>query len=123
MYAVIRTGGKQYRVVKGGVLDIERLPGDAGDELSFDEVLLVGDEGHTEVGRPLVDGACVKGTILDQKRDKKIVVFKMKRRKTYRRKQGHRQELTRVRIEGIERGAVSPTQAPSDGPPPVPLEA
>ena len=107
MYAVIKTGGKQYRVAQGDVLEIERLQGEAGDELTFDEVLLVGDDESTVVGTPVVDGAVVKAKILAQDRAKKIIVFKMKRRKKYRRKQGHRQEITRVKILGVEGGAAA----------------
>ena len=103
MYAVIKTGGKQYRVAQGDVIEIERLPGEPGDELTFEEVLLLGEDETTEVGRPFVEGASVKGKVMAQDRAKKIIVFKMKRRKKYRRKQGHRQELTRVRILGVER--------------------
>lgn len=104
MYAVIRTGGKQYRVSEGEIIEIERLPGESGDAISFDEVLLLGDEATTAIGQPLVAGARVKGQVVAQDRGKKIIVFKIKRRKNYRRKMGHRQEITRVRITGIEAG-------------------
>jgi large subunit ribosomal protein L21 len=101
MYAVIRTGGKQYRVHEGDLIKIEKLDGDRGASLSFDDVLLVGTDDETHVGTPLVDGASVTGTIVDQDRDKKILVFKFRRRKNYKRTQGHRQHFTRVRIDGI----------------------
>ncbi len=102
MYAVIRTGGKQYLVSQGDFVKVEKLPGEVGDEVVFDDVLLVSDGGELKVGRPRVEGARVKGTIVEQARDKKIIVFKMKRRKGYRKKQGHRQYYTGVRVEAIE---------------------
>ncbi|MGM0574822.1 MAG: 50S ribosomal protein L21 [Myxococcota bacterium] len=102
MYAVIKTGGKQYRVEEGDVVKLERLSGEPGAELTFDDVLLVGSDDETHIGTPRLDGASVKGTILEQDRDKKIVVFKFRRRKDYKRKQGHRQPFTRVRIDGIQ---------------------
>jgi len=101
MYAVIKTGGKQYRVSEGDVLQVEKLAGKAGDEISFAEVLLVGDGDATKVGKPVVKGAAVKAQIVSHGRDRKIVVFKMKRRKNYRRKTGHRQPFTQVKITGI----------------------
>ena len=104
MYAVIRTGGKQYRVEEGDVVKIEKIDGDRGSELTFDDVLLVGNDDETHVGMPTVAGASVSGTIVEQDRDKKIVVFKFRRRKNYIRKQGHRQSYTRVRISGIAVG-------------------
>jgi large subunit ribosomal protein L21 len=102
MYAVVRTGGKQYKVAEGDFFKVEKLSGDVGGEVVFDEVLLVSQGGEVRVGRPLLAGACVKGTIVEQGRDKKIIVFKMKRRKGYRRKQGHRQDYTGVRVDAIE---------------------
>ena len=104
MYAVIRTGGKQYRVEEGDVVKIEKIDGERGSELTFDDVLLVGNDDETHVGTPTVAGASVSGTILEQDRDKKIVIFKFRRRKNYIRKQGHRQSYTRVRINGIAAG-------------------
>ncbi len=104
MYAVIRTGGKQYRVEEGDVVKIEKIDGERGSELTFDDVLLVGNDDETHVGTPTVSGASVSGTIVEQDRDKKIVVFKFRRRKNYIRKQGHRQSYTRVRINGIAAG-------------------
>lgn len=101
MYAVIKTGGKQYRVEQGAVLAFERLDGDHGTQIKFDEVLLVGTDDKTQIGRPLVAGASVTGTIVEQGRAKKIVVFKFRRRKNYKRKKGHRQYFTRVRIDQI----------------------
>ncbi len=102
MYAVIRTGGKQYLVSQGDFVKVEKLPGEVGEEVVFEDVLLVSDGGELKVGRPRVEGARVKGTIVEQARDKKIIVFKMKRRKGYRKKQGHRQYYTGVRVEAIE---------------------
>jgi large subunit ribosomal protein L21 len=101
MYAVIRTGGKQYRVAEGDTLRIEKLEGDVGSAISFGEVLLVGGE-TTKVGKPLVAGANVSAQIVAQDRAKKIIVFKMRRRKNYRRKNGHRQYYTEVKITGIQ---------------------
>jgi large subunit ribosomal protein L21 len=100
MYAVIRTGGKQYRVSEGDKLRIEKLPGDVGNAISFDEVLLVGGDKVT-VGKPLVAGAKVAAQIIAQEKAKKVIVFKMRRRKNYRRKNGHRQQYTEVKITGI----------------------
>lgn len=97
MYAVIKTGGKQYRVAKDDVITVERLAGDEGAAVTFDEVLMVGDK----TGSPLVDGATVKGKIVEQARGDKIVVFKKKRRKDYKRTLGHRQDLTVVQITDI----------------------
>ncbi len=98
--AVIRTGGKQYRVTEGDVIEIEKIAGDKGAKVEFDEVLLVGGD-KVKVGKPTVKGAKVAGEIVGQERGDKIVVFKFKRRKKYRRKAGHRQEHTQVKITGI----------------------
>jgi len=100
MFAVIRTGGKQYRVAKGDVLEIERLPGDAGASVKFGEVLMAGGK----VGAPLLSGASVTGEIVAQERADKVVAFKKKRRKNTHRKRGHRQLLTKVKITGISAG-------------------
>jgi len=101
MYAVIKTGGKQYRVEQGDVVTIERLDGDAGDAVKFDEVLLVGAESETRIGTPNLDGASVAGTIVEQGRARKVIVFKFRRRKNYKKKNGHRQYFTRVKIDQI----------------------
>ncbi len=102
MYAIIQTGGKQYRVAPGDVLRVERLPGERGDAVQLDQVLLVTDDGgEIRVGTPLVENASVKGEIVRQGKAKKILVFKKKRRKNYRRKQGHRQLFTAVQINEI----------------------
>jgi large subunit ribosomal protein L21 len=100
-YAVIRTGGKQYRVAPGDTLRIERLAGDVGAAVEFAEVLLTGGEGAVRIGTPVVEGVCVRGTIVAQGRDKKILIFKKKRRKNYRRRRGHRQAITTVRVTEI----------------------
>lgn len=102
MYAVVKTGGKQYVVSEGDFLKIEKLPGDVGSEVVFDQVLLVSKDGELQVGRPTIQSASVKGTIVEQGREKKIIVFKMKRRKGYRRKQGHRQAYTGVKVDSIQ---------------------
>ena len=102
MYAVVRTGGKQIRVAPGDAVRVEKLDGAVGDRIELDEVLLVAGEGDARIGTPLVEGAKVLGTITAQERGKKIAIFKMKRRKGYRRKAGHRQYYTEVRVDGIE---------------------
>jgi len=103
-YAVIRTGGKQYRVKPGSVLRVERLAGDVGASVEFAEVLLAGSDeadAPVRIGRPLVDGAVVRGEIVAQGRDRKVLIFKKKRRKNYRRRRGHRQSITTVRVTEI----------------------
>lgn len=102
MYAVIRTGGKQVRVSPGEAVRVEKLAGAVGEPIELGEVLLVGGEGDPRVGQPLVAGAKVVGTITAQDRGPKITIFKMKRRKGYRRKMGHRQSYTEIRVERIE---------------------
>jgi len=102
MYAVISSGGKQYRLTEGALVDVERIGGQAGDPVVFDQVLFLGDGESGRVGQPVIEGARVLGTIVEQGKGDKIVVFKFKRRKMYRRRTGHRQELTRVRIESIQ---------------------
>jgi len=101
-YAVIRTGGKQYRVAPGDVVRIEKLDAAAGTDVEFTDVLMASREGKLEVGAPTVSGVRVTGHVVAQIRAKKILVFKKKRRKNYRRHQGHRQYLTTVRVTGIE---------------------
>lgn len=102
MYAVIAAGGKQYRVETGEILRVEKLKGEIGGEVAFDRVLLLGNGEDVRIGQPVVEGASVKGHIVEQGKHKKILVFKFKRRKRYRRKQGHRQLFTAVRIDTIE---------------------
>jgi len=101
MYAVIKTGGKQYRVVQGETLKIETLDGDVGSEIVLDKVLMVGNGDQISVGQPLLDGATVKATIVANGRHKKVTIFKMRRRKHYQKHQGHRQNYTEIRIDGI----------------------
>jgi len=102
MYAIIQTGGKQYRVQEGDILKIEKLEGAAGDKLILDQVLMVKDDNGTKIGTPTVNDAQVTVAVIEQGREKKIVVYKYKRRKNYRRKQGHRQAYTKVIVEKIE---------------------
>ena len=100
-YAIIETGGKQYRVSVGDSLSVEKLPLDAGSDVTFDRVLMLGGNGSTQVGTPLVMGASVQGQVQDQYRGEKLVIFKYKAKKRYRRRTGHRQSLTRVAITAI----------------------
>ncbi|HOE57252.1 MAG TPA: 50S ribosomal protein L21 [Bacillota bacterium] len=101
MYAIIKTGGKQYMVEKGDVLAVERLDAESGDKVMFDEVLAVGNEGELQIGNPVVAGAKVEATVIENGRGRKVIVFKYKPKKDYRKKQGHRQPFTKVRIESI----------------------
>ena len=100
MYAVIKTGGKQYRVAKDAVIKVERLDGEVGASITFPEVLMVGGD-NPVVGAPTVAGASVTATVLEQTRGEKVIIFKKRRRKNYRRRNGHRQHLTVVRIADI----------------------
>ncbi len=102
MYAVVRTGGKQFRVEPGEAVRVEKLEGSVGDSIELGEVLLVGAEDGAKIGTPLVAGAKVVGTITAQGRGPKLIIFKMKRRKGYRRKAGHRQSYTEIRVDKIE---------------------
>ena len=101
MYAVIKTGGKQYRVVAGEKLKIEQIPADVGAEITLDQILMVGEGESVKVGTPIVAGASVKATVLSQGRHDKVKIFKMRRRKHYQKHQGHRQNYTEIRIDGI----------------------
>jgi large subunit ribosomal protein L21 len=101
MYAVIRTGGKQYRVAPGEKLKVEQIPVDVGAEVVLDQVLMVGDGESVRVGQPVVAGASVKATVLAHGRGEKIQIFKMRRRKHYQKHQGHRQGYTELKIDGI----------------------
>ena len=120
MFAVIKTGGKQYKVAKDDVIRVEKLPGEAGQAIEFAEVLMLGGEAGATVGSPLVDGATVKATVLEQIRDDKIIVFKKKRRKKSRRTAGHRQSLTVLRVTEIVKGA---KPAAKKAPDKAPVEA
>lgn len=102
VYAIVRTGGKQYRVSQGDVVRIERLPGEAGDKVTLNEVLLIGGNGEVKIGTPRLANATVTGEIVNQGLAKKIIVFKKKRRKSYSRKRGHRQRLTALKITEIQ---------------------
>jgi len=104
MYAVIKSGGKQYRVESGAQVRVEALPAEVGAAISFDEVLLVGEGDNLKIGAPLVSGAKVKGTVVAQARDEKLRIFKLRRRKHYQKTQGHRQSYTEVRIDAIVQG-------------------
>lgn len=103
-YAVIRTGGKQYRVTQGELLRVESLPGEVGSDITFPDVLLTSAEGAVHIGTPLVPGASVTARVVEHGKEKKIIVFKKKRRKGYRRKQGHRQHFTAVQVKSINLG-------------------
>jgi large subunit ribosomal protein L21 len=112
MFAVIKTGGKQYRAQEGDVLHIERLNKKKGQKVSFNEVLLIEDDGKAVIGTPLVKDAVVKAVVLDNIKDKKVVVFKKKRRKRYKKKIGHRQLMTKVKIEEILYGKTGAKKKP-----------
>ena len=101
MYAVIKTGGKQYRVIAGEKLKIEQIPADVGAEITLDQILMVGEGESVQIGTPLLTGALVKATVLSQGRHDKVTIFKMRRRKHYQKHQGHRQNYTEIRIDGI----------------------
>jgi large subunit ribosomal protein L21 len=112
MFAVIRTGGKQYRVAPNDVLKIEKLPGDAGETITFTDVLAVGSDAGTTLGTPVVPGATVTATVIAQDRLDKIIIFKKRRRQNSRRKNGHRQHVTVLRVAGINAdGHVMPERA------------
>ena len=101
MYAVVATGGKQYKVQEGQVLRVEKIDGDVGAPVNFDQVLLFNDGENVNVGQPVLENATVSGHIVEQGKARKIIVFKYKRRKRFRRKQGHRQQFTAVKIDTI----------------------
>ena len=131
MYAVIRAGGKQYKVAQGDVITVEKLAGQAGDAVTFDQVLAL-DDGDLRVGTPVLDGASVSAEVLEQTRGDKIIVFKKKRRKNYRRKRGHRQYITVLRVtdiaaEATKKRAATPAAdaapEPAEAPAPEPTEA
>jgi len=102
MQAVFKTGGKQYRVSPGDEIKIEKLPGEVGEKVVFDKVLLTSDGETVNIGKPFLDSSKITGRILGQGRDRKIIVFKFKKRKDYKKKQGHRQSFTLVKIENIQ---------------------
>lgn len=121
MHAVILTGGKQYRVKEGDVLSVEKLNLDPGRKAHFDRVLLIEDGGTVQVGTPLLDNAMVLGLVLENYRDEKVIVFKKKRRKQFRRTRGHRQSLTKVRITRIapDRTRITAADLAEEKPAPV----
>lgn len=102
MFAVLKTGGKQYRVAKGDVIRVEKLDANDGDKVTLDEILMVGEAGKPSLGTPLVKGASVTAEVVAQARAPKIIVFKKKRRQNYRRKKGHRQDVTILRVTDIK---------------------
>jgi len=104
MYAIIRTGGRQYRAEVGALLDVEKLPYEVDQKIEIKEVLLVGDDANTVIGQPLVEGASVKATVVEQFRGEKIIVFHYRQRTNYRKTAGHRQYYTRLRIDEISAG-------------------
>ena len=121
MYAVLKTGGKQYKVSENDVIIVERLTGESGAKINLNEVLMIGEGENTTVGTPIIEGALVAAEVLEHKRGDKITVFKKKRRKNYRRTMGHRQELTVLRITDIltageKKTAAKKTEAKVDTP-------
>ena len=101
MYAVIQTGGKQYRVAPGDMVKIEKLEGEVGDSIAFDKVMMTSDGENVNLGKPYLEGTKVFGSIARQGKEKKIIVFKYKKRKGFRKKQGHRQSFTLIKIDNI----------------------
>ena len=115
MFAVIKTGGKQYKVHEGDVLHVEKLSTHKDKRITFDKILLVEDEGKTLIGTPFVENALVRAEVIENFKDKKVIVFKKKRRKQYRKTRGHRQQLTRIKIEEILHGAkATPKKRPAE---------
>jgi large subunit ribosomal protein L21 len=104
MYAVVKTGGKQYRVAENDVIRVEKLDLEAGSKVKLDNVLLIGDDKKITVGAPLISGASVEATVVEQMRDRKVIIFKKIRRHNYRRKKGHRQHLTVLKVNKIVAG-------------------
>lgn len=102
MYAVIKTGGKQYRVAKGTIIEVEKLEVEKGKIIDLNEVLMVGEGSSVKIGTPVVSGASVKAEVINQKKDDKVIIFKKKRRHNYRRKNGHRQNLTVLKVTDIK---------------------
>ncbi len=115
MFAVIRTGGKQYKVATDDVIAVEKLAGEPGATIEFGEVLMIGDGAEVKTGAPLIDGATVSATVVEQRRGAKIIVFKKERRKNYRRKKGHRQYETVLKIGEIRAAGAAARRAEPDG--------
>ena len=120
MYAVVNSGGKQYKVQQGEVLKVEKISGDVGSSVTFDRVLMFSDGDNVSVGQPVLDSVSVDGHIVEQGKAKKIIVFKYKRRKRFRRKNGHRQEFTAVLIDSIK---TKGTKAAKDAEPKAEVKA
>ncbi|MCI8645638.1 MAG: 50S ribosomal protein L21 [Firmicutes bacterium] len=110
MYAIIETGGKQYRVAEGDQIRIEKIKADNGEQIKFDKVLVMGDGADAKVGAPYVDGAAVFGDVLETGKGKKVIIFKYKAKKDYRKKQGHRQPYTLVEITGVSADGTAPAK-------------
>lgn len=104
MYAVVESGSRQYKAIEGQTITVERLPHEVGDEVELDRVLLISDDAQVSIGQPVVEGAKVKATVVDLEKGPKIRIFKMHPRKRYRRRKGHRQSYTRLRIDEIVKG-------------------
>jgi len=113
MYAIIKTGGKQYRVAPDDTIEVERLPGKAGDSVELTDVLMLAGDGGIEVGTPLVEGASVSAELVAQTRGDKIIIFKKRRRKHYRRRQGHRQDLTLLKVTAINAAGKKAAKKPA----------
>lgn len=122
MFAVLKTGGKQYKVAKDDVIHVERLPGEAGAQILFDQILLVGEGAAATAGAPLVSGATVAGTLLEQVQADKVIIFKKRRRHNYRRKRGHRQQLSVIRIDEILTDGAKPSPRKAEEPKPRPAK-
>ncbi|CAB1078456.1 LSU ribosomal protein L21p [Olavius algarvensis Delta 1 endosymbiont] len=120
MYAVVNTGGKQYKVKQGEILRVEKIPGDVGSPVTFDRVLMFSDGETVSIGQPVLDDVAVEGHIVEQGKAKKIIVFKYKRRKRYRRKQGHRQQFTAVQIDSISTKEAKAKKTPEKADEPKP---
>jgi len=118
MYAVVNTGGKQYKVQQGEILRVEKIPGEVGSPVKFERILMFSDGENVSIGQPVLENVAVEGHIVEQGRAKKIIVFKYKKRKRYRRKAGHRQDFTAVQIDSIAAGGVKATAEKTDEPEP-----
>jgi len=114
MYAVIETGGKQYKVKSGSTIYVEKLDQEPSSKVEFEKVLLIAGEGEPQIGKPYIENAIVKGTLVDNIKDDKIIVFKFKRKTGYRKKQGHRQQLSQITIEEISTKAKKATKAKTE---------
>lgn len=123
MFAIIKTGGKQYKIEAGDVLSVEKIPAAAGQRVLFNQVLLIADDNETLIGTPYLEKAAVRAEVLDNFKDEKVIVFKKKRRKQYRRTRGHRQELTKLRVDLIVPDISAMTEEELKGPAPAPAEA